>query len=214
MEVKQCRRGAGFLVEAEILSLSSPRSLSPLILQVAPAHIVFVLPKEEGRGAPLFPSVILRRLEVALYVFTISRMQDAELMMFLLGGNEMHSEDPHSTTDAEPGPETSPSSVFFKVLQEAQSIHKTMDDSYIVQGHLLLALWKDFSIAPVIREAGLTEATLKTVVQQISDNCQVESKNAEGGFDALRKYAIGLTTLAEGTSANFIMYKHYIVLFV
>ncbi len=129
-------------------------------------------------------------------------MQDAELMMFLLGGNEARSEeDPRSTIDAEP--ETSPSSASFKVQREAQSIHKKMNDSYIAQGHFLLALWKDSSIAPVIREAGLTEATLKTVVQQICDNYRVESKNAEASFDALRKYAIDLDRPCRGYECQF-----------
>lgn len=72
-----------------------------------------------------------------------------------------------------------------------------MHDSYIAQDHLLLALIKDPSIAPVLKEASLTEATLKTAIQQLRGNRRVESRNAEQGFDALNKYAVDLTALAE-----------------
>ena len=72
-----------------------------------------------------------------------------------------------------------------------------MHDSYIAQDHLLLALLKDPSIQTVLKEASLTEATLKTAIQQTRGDRRVESKNAEEGFDALQKYAVDLTALAE-----------------
>jgi ATP-dependent Clp protease ATP-binding subunit ClpB len=93
--------------------------------------------------------------------------------------------------------ETTLSSAALKVLREAQSLQKTMHDSYIAQDHLLLALIKDSSIAPVLKEAGLTEASLRTAIQQIRGDRRVESKTAEQGFDALAKYAVDLTALAE-----------------
>ena len=89
------------------------------------------------------------------------------------------------------------SSATLKVLREAQSIQKNMHDSYIAQDHLLLALLKDPSIQTVLKEASLTEATLKTAIQQTRGDRRVESKNAEEGFDALQKYAVDLTALAE-----------------
>lgn len=72
-----------------------------------------------------------------------------------------------------------------------------MHDSYIAQDHLLLALIKDPSISAVLKEATLNEATLKTAIQQIRGDRRVDSKNAEQGFDALSKYAVDLTALAE-----------------
>ena len=72
-----------------------------------------------------------------------------------------------------------------------------MHDSYIAQDHILLALIKDPSISSILKEAGLTEATLKTAIEQIRGNRRVESKTAEQGFDALQKYAVDLTSLAE-----------------
>lgn len=72
-----------------------------------------------------------------------------------------------------------------------------MHDSYIAQDHILLALVKENSIAPILKEAGLTEATLKTAIQQIRGNRRIENRTAEQGFDALHKYAVDLTSLAE-----------------
>ena len=43
-----------------------------------------------------------------------------------------------------------------KVLREAESLRKTMHDSYIAQDHVLAALIKDSSIATVLKDAGLT----------------------------------------------------------
>ncbi|KAJ7786301.1 P-loop containing nucleoside triphosphate hydrolase protein [Mycena metata] len=89
------------------------------------------------------------------------------------------------------------SSQALKVLREAQALQKQMHDSYIAQDHLLLALLKDSSIAVILKEASLTEATLKTAIEQLRGNRRVESKTAEQGFDALQKYAVDLTSLAE-----------------
>ena len=82
------------------------------------------------------------------------------------------------------------------MLREAQSIQKTMHDSYIAQDHLLLAVIKDSAIAAVLKEVGLTEASLKTQIESVRGNRRVESRNAEQGFDALNKYATDLTALA------------------
>ena len=71
-----------------------------------------------------------------------------------------------------------------------------MHDSYIAQDHLLAAVIKDSTIQPVLKEAGLTEAALKTAIDQLRGNRRVDSKNAEQGFDALNKYAKDLTALA------------------
>lgn len=74
-----------------------------------------------------------------------------------------------------------------KVLREAQSLQKTMHDSYIAQDHILLALLKDSSISAILKEAGLTEAAVRTAIEQTRGNRRVESKTAEEGFDA-RKF--------------------------
>jgi ATP-dependent Clp protease ATP-binding subunit ClpB len=83
------------------------------------------------------------------------------------------------------------------VLREAQSLQKTMHDSHIAQDHILLALFKDPTITSVLREASLTETALKTAIYQVRGIRSVESQTADQRFDALQKYAIDLTGLAE-----------------
>ena len=72
-----------------------------------------------------------------------------------------------------------------------------MHVSYIAQDHQLLALLKDSTIATTTKEANLSEAALKTAIQQARGDRRVESKTAEAGFDALQKYTTDSTALAE-----------------
>jgi ATP-dependent Clp protease ATP-binding subunit ClpB len=84
-----------------------------------------------------------------------------------------------------------------KVLRDAQSLQKTMHDSYMAQDHLLRALVKDPSISAALKELGIPDARIITAAEQIRGNRRIETKTAEQGFDALAKYAIDLTSLAE-----------------
>ncbi|KAH9849740.1 P-loop containing nucleoside triphosphate hydrolase protein [Lenzites betulinus] len=154
--------------------------------QVHPAHLAFILLNEgQGEGAPsgshsLFTSVI----DKAGGDPTAVRRGLQKLIVRI-------------PTQSPPPEEISLSSAAMKVLREAESLRKTMHDSYIAQDHILAALIKDSSIQPVLKEAGLTEDVLKTAIDQIRGNRRVDSKNAEQGFDALNKYATDLTALAE-----------------
>ncbi|KAI8995647.1 P-loop containing nucleoside triphosphate hydrolase protein [Trametes punicea] len=155
--------------------------------QVHPAHIAFVLLNEgQGDGAPstgshsLFSSVIEKAGGDPVTI----RRGLQKLIVRL-------------PTQSPPPEEITLSSAAMKVLREAESLRKTMHDSYIAQDHILAALIKDPSIQPVLKEAGLTEDVVKTAIDQIRGNRRVDSKNAEQGFDALNKYATDLTALAE-----------------
>ena len=90
---------------------------------------------------------------------------------------------------------TSPALV--AVINNAESISKDMHDQYIAHDHLLLALIEDPDLRAIFTEAGLSEATLKNAVRQIRGDHRVESKSAEPSLDALAKYAIDMTKLAE-----------------
>ncbi|RDB28882.1 hypothetical protein Hypma_015526 [Hypsizygus marmoreus] len=159
--------------------------------QVHPAHLAFVLinegageavpggPQQAG-GAPLFVSVIQR----AGGDPTAVKRAIQKLVVRL-------------PTQSPPPEDTSLSSATLKVLREAQNLQKAMHDSYIAQDHLLRALIKDPSITAVLKELGLTEATINTAIEQIRGNRRVDTKTAEQGFDALSKYAVDLTALAE-----------------
>ncbi|KAJ2927131.1 hypothetical protein H1R20_g9968, partial [Candolleomyces eurysporus] len=161
--------------------------------QVFPAHIAFVLINEgqgveaipggvnpQPRGQSLFSSVVSRAGGDPVGV----RRALQKLIVRI-------------PQQSPPPDEVSFSGTALKVLREAQALQKTMHDSYIAQDHLLLALLKDSTIQGVLKECNLTEATLKTAIEQARGNRRVESKAAEQGFDALQKYAVDLTALAE-----------------
>ncbi|KAL5495272.1 hypothetical protein ACEPAI_735 [Sanghuangporus weigelae] len=152
--------------------------------QVYPAHLAFVILNEgvgeENSKHSLFASVIQKAGgEPQL----LNRALQKQIV-------RLPTQDP-------PPDDASLSSTLLKVLREAQSIQKNMHDSYIAQDHLLLALIKDPSIQTVLKECSLNENTVKTAIQQIRGDRRVDSRQAEQGFDALQKYAIDLTALAE-----------------
>ncbi|KAF8445935.1 P-loop containing nucleoside triphosphate hydrolase protein [Boletus edulis BED1] len=159
--------------------------------QVYPAHLAFVLlndgqapgvamPGSRGSSPPLFASVIQRA--------------GGDPTLISRGLQKVIVRLPSQS----PAPDDiTLSSAALKVLHEAQEQQKTMRDSYLAQDHLLLALIKDPSIASVIKEVGLTEPVLRTTIQQVRGDRHIESRNAEEGFDALQKYAIDLTALAQ-----------------
>ncbi|KAG8705467.1 hypothetical protein FRC08_001660 [Ceratobasidium sp. 394] len=150
--------------------------------QVSPIHLANALLNEarESGGASLFASVISKSGGDQAMV---NRALQKQLV-------RLPTQDP-------PPDDTTMSSATLKVLREAQSIQKDMHDSYIAQDHLILALIKDPAITAALKESSLTPAAIKTAVQQTRGNRRVESKNAEQGFDALTKYAVDLTALAE-----------------
>ncbi|QRV76707.1 heat shock protein HSP104 family protein [Ceratobasidium sp. AG-Ba] len=151
--------------------------------QVHPAHLANALLNEAGEGASptsLFSSVISKAGGDPAIV-------NRAVQKLLV---RLPTQDP-------PPDDTTFSSALLKVLREAQTLQKDMHDSYIAQDHLILALIKDPSIATILKEQSLTPAAIKTAVQNVRGNRRVDSKNAEEGFDALTKYAVDLTALAE-----------------
>lgn len=155
--------------------------------QVYPAHIAFTLlndPLPDASPAttttPLFASIISR---------AGADPSDAKRAF-----NKLIVRFPQQSP---PPDDTNLGQAALKILRDAQSIQKTMHDSYIAQDHLILALIKDPSISTVLKELGLTEDALKTAVEQVRGNRRIDSKSAEAGFDALSKYAVDLTALAE-----------------
>ncbi|OBZ79717.1 hypothetical protein A0H81_01115 [Grifola frondosa] len=158
--------------------------------QVHPAHIAFVL-LNEGAGEQAAGSI--HNQPVSLFASVIEKA-GGDPTLVKRGVQKLIVRLP---AQSPPPEDITLSSAAAKVLREAESLRKTMHDSYIAQDHILAALIKDASLAPVLKEAGLTEASLKTSIDQIRGNRRVDSKNAEQGFDALNKYAVDLTSLAE-----------------
>ncbi|KAJ8522578.1 hypothetical protein ONZ45_g877 [Pleurotus djamor] len=160
--------------------------------QIHPAHIAFALMTDMSSGDEAIPNGKPSSQKSLFYSVVTKAGGDPTVVQRGIQRLivRLPSQDP-------PPESVSISSLALKVLKEAQNLQKSMHDSYIAQDHLLLAVLKDQSIQPVIKEAGLTEASLKTAIEQIRGNRRVESKTAEQGFDALQKYAVDLTALAE-----------------
>ncbi|KAK9895965.1 P-loop containing nucleoside triphosphate hydrolase protein [Cystobasidium minutum MCA 4210] len=88
------------------------------------------------------------------------------------------------------------SSATLRVLRDAQKQSKEGGDTFIGTVHLIAALVSDPQISNIIKEAGSTEAAVKSAVSAARAGKKVDSKSAEESFDALNKYAINLTELA------------------
>ena len=62
---------------------------------------------------------------------------------------------------------------------------------------MILACVQDPSILNILKEAGTTPEAIKTAAQQVRGGKQVNSRGAEEGFEALKKYAKDMTAEAE-----------------
>lgn len=97
-----------------------------------------------------------------------------------------------------PPTDTSLSGAAAKVLKKAEALKSDQRDSFVAQDHILLALLEDTGIEALLKSAGLANTQLlKTAIAQARGNRRVDSKQAEQGFEALQKYCIDMTALAE-----------------
>ncbi len=85
-----------------------------------------------------------------------------------------------------------------RTLVEAQSIAKSMKDSYAAVEHLILALLENKdSVARMLKDAGLTSKTAKAAIVELRKGQTVNDPHAENSYQALDKYARNLNALAE-----------------
>ncbi|KAL9557852.1 hypothetical protein PS6_001610 [Mucor atramentarius] len=70
-------------------------------------------------------------------------------------------------------------------------------DSFISIDHVILALADEDATFKPMKEAGVTKKALESAVSQVRGNRRVDSKNAEEVYEALAKYAIDLTQMAQ-----------------
>ncbi|KAI0003683.1 P-loop containing nucleoside triphosphate hydrolase protein [Russula compacta] len=160
--------------------------------QIHPAHLGFVL-LNEGAGDDPAQGSISQTHQIPLFASVIQKAGgDVTLVKRALQRVIVR-----LPSQSPPPDDVSLASETLRVLREAQNLQKTMHDSYVAQDHILTALLKAPSIAPILKEASLTEAALITTIEQLRGNRRIESRSAEQGFDALSKYAIDLTALAE-----------------
>ncbi|KAG0143888.1 hypothetical protein CROQUDRAFT_716939 [Cronartium quercuum f. sp. fusiforme G11] len=101
----------------------------------------------------------------------------------------------------EPSQEPPPDHVGFstsasKVLKDAQKLMRQQNDGYIAQDHLILALLDDSVIKQIFKETNVSDPAVRKAISAVRAGRKVDSKTAEEGFDALKKYAVDLTEKA------------------
>jgi ATP-dependent Clp protease ATP-binding subunit ClpB len=147
--------------------------------QLEPAHLAFALLRQDGGITP-------------------SLLEKAGVDATALGRaiDELAVKLPSATgeTVASPTPSPALTRVFAKALEAAGE----MKDEYVATEHLLLALAAtDSPVREALSAAGLTEDGLRQAITAVRGNRRVTSPEAEASYEALEKYAVDLTALAD-----------------
>ncbi|KAI7903441.1 P-loop containing nucleoside triphosphate hydrolase protein [Cokeromyces recurvatus] len=147
--------------------------------QIAPAHIGCAL-LDSTEGTPLFKSIIEKAGGDAT---TVERGYKKMVV--------------HLPTQ-EPAPtEIGLSQQTLKLLRNAEKHMKEQGDTFISIDHLILSLLDDDATFRPLKDAGITKKAIETAVTHVRGNRRVDSKNAEEVYEALAKYAIDLTQMAQ-----------------
>jgi ATP-dependent Clp protease ATP-binding subunit ClpB len=96
-----------------------------------------------------------------------------------------------------PPPEVSNSSSLMSLLNAAQQIQRKQKDSHLAIDHLLLALMDVKEIADAVSQSGLTKQKVEETIKNVRGGRKVESKTSDSTYDALSKYGLDLTAMAE-----------------
>jgi ATP-dependent Clp protease ATP-binding subunit ClpB len=93
-----------------------------------------------------------------------------------------------------------PTPEFQKLLALAAGETKKLKDEFLAPEHVFLALFQpsvaSFDCAKLIKDAGLSEARFREVLQKVRGNARIEDEEPESKMNVLKKYCRDLTTLA------------------
>ena len=95
-----------------------------------------------------------------------------------------------------PPDEVSTSSAAIGLLNAAQGIQRKQKDSHLAVDHILLALTDVKEVMDALAQAGVTKAAVEEAVRSVRGGRKVESKQAEGSYEALKKYGTDLVEAA------------------
>jgi len=85
----------------------------------------------------------------------------------------------------------------YKIVQNAQKISSKNKDKFCTILSLILALVENSDVASILQSVGVKIDNVNEQIKKLRGNSTADSKNAEDTFDALNKYAIDMTALAE-----------------
>ncbi|MFN7678676.1 MAG: Clp protease N-terminal domain-containing protein, partial [Cyanobacteriota bacterium] len=103
---------------------------------------------------------------------------------------------------SQPSLSTNPDNIYLgkslnHVLDQADGLKKSFDDSYIAIEHLLLSLASDDRCGKqLLSQCGATADKLKEAVVAVRGSQKVTDQNPEGTYESLEKYGRDLTTAA------------------
>uniref|UniRef100_A0A0G4HVL5 Clp R domain-containing protein n=1 Tax=Chromera velia CCMP2878 TaxID=1169474 RepID=A0A0G4HVL5_9ALVE len=91
----------------------------------------------------------------------------------------------------------SPNHSLMAVINSAERMKEKAGDSFLSVDHLLLALLQDNNVKRAFSEASYSVTKIEEGVKQLKGSKKVTSATGDKTFDALNKYGIDLTALAE-----------------
>lgn len=96
-----------------------------------------------------------------------------------------------------------PSPAMAQSILKANSYLKEFGDEYVSIEHILLALLSNNdTTAKILKEAGITEKSLKTAIKDLRKGSTVTSHSAETNYNSLDKYAKNLNQLAKANKLD------------
>ena len=83
------------------------------------------------------------------------------------------------------------------VLQKADGLSKADGDQFVSMEYILLALLVEQSnVSTLLKDAGMTESSLRQAIAELRKGSKVTDASAEDNYDSLNKYAINLNEKA------------------
>ena len=147
-------------------------------IELSPMHLAYVLfSQDSSLGVQLAQKAGVSRERV------LSALEDAMRKL----------------SKQEPAPDNIyPNGAFMRVLKKAQAISKERKDSHTSIDSLLLALYEDSDVRMALDKVGLTRKKVEDLITATRGNQgPVTSASAENTYDALKKYAMDLVSMAE-----------------
>jgi len=147
--------------------------------QIEPIHMLYIIAQErEALGAKIFAMMAIEPDDI---------FQSARESLQRIPQLSSPSEDLYLSRES------------VQLLDNAQTEAKNFKDEYVSIEHIILSMIKhDHTDAGnILRDAGANENVLMRALQQIRGHTRVTDQNPESKFDAIEKYGIDYTTLAE-----------------